>query len=133
MKSKSKTTKGKSKLSHKQLLSELERSIVLFVLSNPRIEHAILRSYCHRHGFVFQEEAQADKDNLLRYGMPLPDKKEHARRAMLKAEAQELYERAQELRAENKAQPRKLAKKVSKAREKNVDRMLEGVLSKVSE
>ena len=88
MSPKTKTTKRKS---HKELLNELELSIVQFVLARPALEHEIIHNYLTRNGYAIVEEGTSDRQ-LRRFGIPMPNKKELAWRAMRKAEALKFYD-----------------------------------------
>lgn len=124
---------------YRSILNELERSIALMVLSNPRLEHEIIANFLDRKGYVVQRIDESDKKLRDLYGVPLPSQKQLALRAATKADAEQLYELAQEMRAENKSvvtekiAREKKPKKVKDAREQNVDRMLKGILDKADE
>ncbi len=128
---------------HQQLRLELERAIVLMVLSNPSLEIEIVRNYLDRKGYVVQGQSESDQYLHEKYGIPLPGEKCRALHEKWKKEAEELYQRAEEMKAENRShvldqiakakapKPGKLRKKGSDVREQNVDRMLKNVLNKV--
>ncbi len=77
--------------SHKQVLDELELSIVKFVLASPRLEHEVVSNFLDRNGFVVQDEKESTKELHRKYGLGLPDKKHLAWTAERKAKAVELY------------------------------------------
>ena len=91
MATKSKTTSR----TYKQKFDELQESIVLFVLSNPAIEHKIISNYTNRNGYGIQYQAEIDEQHNRKYGMKTPDKKSLAFEAERKAEAVKLHKRAQ--------------------------------------
>jgi hypothetical protein len=94
-------SKSKTTMTHKQIREELERAIVLMVLSLPNVELQIVSNYLDRNGYVVQGEAESDRDLNQRYGIPLPSKKSLGLRAECKVEAEKLHKLALATRKAN--------------------------------